>query len=140
MPLSKILVDSSFLYALYNLDDPYHEEAYAVAELYNGQFVIPYVVLTEVAYLFRRTGDVSAVIQFLDVLIKGGYQYENVSVDDLIRARNIMAQYVDSKLDFVDCCIMALSERLKITQVCTFDRRNFSIFRPKHIRYLDLLP
>jgi hypothetical protein len=35
---------------------------------------------------------------------------------------------------------MALSERLQITQVCTFDRRDFSIFRPTHYDYLELLP
>jgi predicted nucleic acid-binding protein len=39
-----------------------------------------------------------------------------------------------------DCCIMTLSERLNITQVCTFDQRDFLIFRPKHCDYLDILP
>jgi predicted nucleic acid-binding protein len=50
MSLDKILVDSGFLYALYDRDDENSAEASAVAELYRGQFVIPYVVLTEVAY------------------------------------------------------------------------------------------
>jgi hypothetical protein len=35
---------------------------------------------------------------------------------------------------------MALSERLNITQVCTVDRRDFSMFRPLHCDYLELLP
>ncbi|MCD4684394.1 MAG: hypothetical protein K8S97_00470 [Anaerolineae bacterium] len=51
-----------------------------------------------------------------------------------------MAEYDTARFDFVDCCIMALTERLNITQVCTFDRRDFSIFRPIHCDYLDLLP
>jgi predicted nucleic acid-binding protein len=51
MPTQKILVDSGFLYALYDRNDPDHEEAAAVADLYSGQFIIPYVVLTEAAYL-----------------------------------------------------------------------------------------
>ena len=59
---------------------------------------------------------------------------------DLQRARAIMAAYPEADLDFVDCCLMALSERLKITQICTFDRRDFSIFRPQHCDYLELLP
>ncbi len=59
---------------------------------------------------------------------------------DLRRARQIMQQYEKADLDFVDCCIMALSERLKITSVYTFDRRDFVIFRPTHVDYLELLP
>jgi predicted nucleic acid-binding protein len=51
-----------------------------------------------------------------------------------------MQTYEDSKLDFVDYCIMALAERLTIMQVCTFDRRDFAMFRPCHCDYLDLLP
>ena len=46
MPASNLLVDSGFLYALYNRDDKNNEAVNAVAELYEGQFVIPYVVLT----------------------------------------------------------------------------------------------
>ena len=67
-------------------------------------------------------------------------QIERITYEDLARARQIMQTYADSKLDFVDCCLMALAERLKITQVCTFDQRDFAIFRPTHCDYLELLP
>jgi len=140
MPPNRVLVDSSFLYTLYDRSAPNNDLASAVAELYSGQFVIPYVVLTETAYLFRRAGEAPAVVRFLDALVAGNYQYEIVSPADLTRARDIMAQYADAKLDFVDCCIMALTERLNITQVCTFDHRDFNIFRPKHASHLEILP
>ena len=140
MPQNRLLVDSGFLYALYDRDDEHNEPVSAVAELYGGQFVIPYVVLTEAAFLFRRASGVLSVAQFLNALVKGDYQYEIVSPNDLIRAGHIMTQYADANLDFVDCCIMALSERLKVTQICTLDRRDFSIFRPAHCDYLELLP
>ncbi len=51
-----------------------------------------------------------------------------------------MDNYRSAKFDFVDCCIMALTERLNIRQVCTLDRRDFPIFRPKHCPFLELLP
>jgi uncharacterized protein len=137
---NKILVDSSFLFALYNIADIHNKKANTITEFYAGQFIIPYVVLTESAYLFRRAGGTSAVRQFLDALIKANYHYEPVYPDDLVRARDIMGQYADANLDFVDCCIMALSERLNITQVCTFDHRDFNIFRPKHVSHLEILP
>ena len=107
MPLNKILVDSGFLYALYDRNEQHNEEALAVAELYSGQFVIPYVVLTEAAFLFRRAGGVPAVVRFLAALVSAEYEYAIVTPEDLARTRDIMAQYADAKLDFVDCCIMA---------------------------------
>jgi predicted nucleic acid-binding protein len=140
MPANKILVDSSFLYTLFAEDAHEHEDAVVIADVYQGQFVIPQIILTETAFLFNRSGGVPSVVQFLDRLTATGFHYELVSVGDLQRAREIMATYVSARLDFVDCCIMALSERLNVTQVCTLDRRDFSIFRPKHCDYLEILP
>lgn len=138
--MNKILVDSSYLYAFLAEKNDKHDEAVFVAEMYQGQFVIPYVVLTEVAYLFNREGGVAAVVGFLNGLIGMRPDFEIVKDADFIRIREIMERYADSKFDFVDCCIMALSERLNITQVCTLDQRDFSIFRPKHCDYLEILP
>lgn len=36
--------------------------------------------------------------------------------------------------------LVALAERLNLTQVCTFDRRDFNLIRPRHCDHLDLLP
>jgi hypothetical protein len=36
--------------------------------------------------------------------------------------------------------VIALSERLRITEVATLDRRHFSVVRPAHVRALTLLP
>jgi len=136
----QLLVDSSFLYALYNQDDHHHFEVTVVAEIYAGQFIIPDVVLTEVTFLFRRFGGVPATIQFLKTLVRGQYQYELVLEEDIIRVYEIMEHYLDAKLDFVDCCLMALAERLEITHICTLDRRDFMLFRPRHCDYLEILP
>ncbi len=54
--------------------------------------------------------------------------------------QQIMEQYQDAAFDFTDAAIMALTERLNIKRGCTFDRRDFSVFRPLHCEYLELLP
>ncbi len=51
-----------------------------------------------------------------------------------------MTTYASADLDFVDCAIMALAERLNIRQILTFDHRDFSIVRPQHNAYFELLP
>ena len=52
----------------------------------------------------------------------------------------VMRQYQDAELDFVDARLTAMAERLNITQIATFDRHDFSMIRPKHMAYLELLP
>jgi len=52
----------------------------------------------------------------------------------------VLEKYADSQLDFVDAVIFAIAERLNITRVLPLDRRDFSIIRPKHCDYFEILP
>lgn len=140
MAQTQILIDSSYLYALLDSSNRKHADALQVLTLYRAEMIVPYVVLTEVAFLFNRSGGVPAVIRFVETLIQLNPHFELLEQSDFERIREIMATYRDAKLDFVDCCIMAMSERLNITQVCTFDHRDFAIFRPKHAQHLEILP
>ncbi len=140
MPPSKILIDSSFLIALYDRDADEYEECREIAKLYRGQFLIPQVVLTEVIYLVKRNMGVPGAVSFLNEFNNSQPDLLEITLEDLTRVKEIMQQYESAKLDFVDCCIMALSERLNISQVCTLDQRDFSIFRPNHCDYLEVLP
>ena len=139
MARERTLVDSSFLYAAYDESDKFHEPA--IQELDSNQILlIPEIALVEVAYLLKLRLGIPATLEFLDTISATELPFINVATNDLKRARDIMATYADNRFDFVDCCIMALAERLKVTKIYTFDRRDFSVFRPNHCDYLDLLP
>lgn len=60
--------------------------------------------------------------------------------EDAAYQRCMPSETLSSDLDFVDCCNMAISERLNITKIYTLDRRDFGICRPTHCDYLELLP
>lgn len=77
---------------------------------------------------------------FVSSLATGTVQIEQVAPEDLIRTHQILEQYADSQLDFTDAAIVALAERLNVTRVYTLDRRDFSMIRPKHCDYFELLP
>jgi hypothetical protein len=63
-----------------------------------------------------------------------------VTLADVKQAREIMRTYLTCRPDFVDCCLMTLSERLGIRRNCTIDPVDFRIFRPKHCEWLEILP
>lgn len=138
--MTMILIDTSFMVALYYLEDKHHRSATKFAN--QGRYItlLPEVALTETSFLLRRNGGLSAVQHFLDDLQAEETTIQSLSLPDIRRARDIMTEYDTARFDFVDCCIMALAERLNITRICTFDRRDFSIFRPQHCPYLELLP
>lgn len=138
--MNNILLDTSFLVALNNPKDRYHPRAFKFVEQTNDVLLVPEVVLTEAAFLLEQAGRLPAVTAFIDRLVESETPLQTLARNDLRRARQIMAAYPKARFDFVDCCIMALSERLNIRQICTFDRRDFSIFRPNHCEFLELLP
>ena len=51
-----------------------------------------------------------------------------------------MSRYADARIDYVDCMIVALAERLGVTRILTLDQRHFRLFRPRHCPAFELLP
>src|SRR5689334_1094820 len=125
--MTDVLIDRSFLYAYFALDDKYHQRAIELGFPTTSRPIVTQVVLPEVAFLFKKYGGIQAAASFIESFTDAIPSTECLTEADLRRAREIMITYGESKLDFVDCCIMALSERLNIQQVCTFDRRDFPI-------------
>jgi predicted nucleic acid-binding protein len=139
--MSKItLVDTSFLYALYNAKDARHGKAVSFSLGKGHRICVPDVVLPEISFLFDRDIGADGTTKFLRTFAVSDAQLMAVSQVDLIRMAAIMTEYATAQFDLVDCCIMALSERLNVRRVLTFDRRDFQIFRPRHCAYLELLP
>lgn len=138
---NRVLFDSSILYALADPADKHRGEAlrFAISHPEIVQ-IVPDIVLTEVTHLLNKFVGHHAIIRFLRAFPASDAQLEPISMPDIQRAYEIMDGYKSSPFDFVDCCIMALAERLNITQVCTFDRRDFAIFNPTHCDFLELLP
>lgn len=137
---ASVLIDSSFLFAINSPNDKNRERVLQVAGMNFARQITPDIVLAETAHMLRYRIGQAAVLNFLDVLVASTLQLEPVLKSDLQRAREIMATYSSADFDLADCCIMAMSERLNITQICTLDTRDFSIFRPRHCDYLQLLP
>jgi predicted nucleic acid-binding protein len=64
----------------------------------------------------------------------------DLTLDDYRRALQLMVQYSDLPLDFVDAAVLAVTERLREPELVTLDHRHFSVVRPGHIPYLTLQP
>jgi len=132
---NQILIDSSFLFAIFHHRDKNHLRAVEFNAKTTNAPLVPDNTLPEVSFLFVRDLGYYSIGEFLAGLVATQIPLIGLNMIDIQRAHEIMQTYPDAKFDLVDTCIMALSERLQITKICTFDRQDFIIFRPKHCDY-----
>ena len=97
-------------------------------------------MLQELFYMTSVRLNYETAIEYCEQVYKAGFNIESVAEIDFNRIFQIMRQYSSASFDFTDVTIFALAERLNITQIYTFDRRDFLIYKPIHSKYLELLP
>jgi predicted nucleic acid-binding protein len=135
-----VLLDSGFLLASLNASEAEHRATIHVLQTIREPIVFPIPAITEVAYLLARDISNEAAANFIGSLSTTGLTLESPTQDDYSRSAELLKQYADANLDFVDALITAIAERLKITRLLTLDRRDFQLIRPKHCSNFDLLP
>lgn len=134
-----VLLDTGFLLAVLDADDEYHDSCTS-ALLSESNLLLPDVVIPELAYLILRELGYSVLAAFLNSILTGELVIEITKHEDLARTVQLLEKYADSRVDFVDCVIVAMAERLGIQRVLTVDRRHFALFQPKHCPYFDIAP
>ena len=138
--MMRFLLDTGFLYAVFDTDDRNHERAVQTITDLTGELLLPTAVLVELAYLLQARLGHTTMRGIMQRLMQQSLYLIPISSSDLIRINALLNQYADVQLDFVDAAIVALAERLNIHHILTVDRRDFSIIRPQHCAYFEILP
>lgn len=133
------VADTGFVVALLNRSDPRHP---SVAAIYTRMktAILPQTVLAEVAYLLGKDAGIPTVIAFLQGLSVSRFQLTGLIEQDINRIAEILEQYQDSRIDFVDATVMAIAERYNSQTILTLDQRDFRLFRPQHCDSFEILP
>jgi uncharacterized protein len=135
-----IIVDAGVLIAAADVDDDYHQ---ACSRLFNergSEFIVPATVVVEVCWMLA--GHVSIILEadFLDSIAEGELRVEVLERADYARASELVTTYADFPLGMVDASVVAIAERLTISEVATLDHRHFNVVRPRHVEALTLIP
>lgn len=135
-----VLIDTGPLVALADRSDRWHERCRDLFSSVSGPLLVPVPVLVEVCYLIQKGLGSRAEATFLDAVRAGEIELVPFTSADLDRATELVRQYADFPLGFVDAVVVATAERLGLTEVATIDRRHFTAVRPAHAEALTLLP
>ena len=139
MEINPVIGDTGFVVALVNKTETMHSR---VVRVYSKQkqILLPQTVLAEVAYLVGRNAGVDTLVAFLRGLPASRFRLIELTEVDVKRVAEILDEYKDSRIDFVDATVMAIAERYGSTKILRLDWRDFRLFRPQHCDSFEILP
>lgn len=133
-----VVFDTGPLVAAIDRSDKHHARCASLLETAQGRRLVPTTVLVEVCWLLEERPDVEAA--FLESVVWGEFEHVAITIEDLARMASLVRTYADLPLGAVDASVIAVAERLKLTNVATLDWRHFPVVRPRHTDALNLLP
>lgn len=121
-------------------DDADHERCAPLLQPCRERRVVPAPVLVELDHLLTRELGADAFPKLLDTIKAGELDVEDLTPNDYDRTAELMRTYADLEVGFVDCAVLAVTERLGEPKLATLDHRHFGTMRPRHIKAFELLP
>jgi uncharacterized protein len=102
--------------------------------------LVPSPVLGEIGYLLQSRVGPQAEVTFLNSFGDDGFHIAELDEQDFRRMAELVQSYLDLPLGIVDAAVIAIGERLRLTEIATLDHRHFAVVRPSHIKAFALLP
>ena len=121
--MPRVFVDTSYVIALINPRDQYHEQAMGLAKLYIGQPVLTTdAVLLEVGNMLARNHRTEAVRAINTFLLSSEVEIIHLHKALLQRALSLYEQHQDKAWGLVDCISFVVMRDESIYKALSFDQ------------------
>lgn len=141
--MTEILFDTGPIVAAAFITEDYYPvctELFAGLRLAGRTLLLPSTVAAEVGYLIDRLGGPELEASFLAGVSEGAFEPVDLIPADYARMAELVREYQDLRLGTTDASLIAVAERLGVTEIATIDRRHFTTVRPRHTESFLLLP
>jgi uncharacterized protein len=125
-----LLADTGPLVAGANSRDRHHQASRDLLLNHPGPLLVPAPVVVEVCQLLASRQGADAEAAFLTTLGTDALTVVDLEAADYTRAAALVQQYADLPLGAVDACVIAVAERLRLSEIATLDRRHFTVVKP----------
>ena len=126
--MKRWLIDTGPLVAYVDEADPAHAAAWRLLDGFAGRLYTSSPVVTEAMHLVADDPDGPSVL--VEFLHASGVEIADITGRGiLVSAVQLMRRYADTPMDFADATLVLLSERLRVFDIVTLDRRGFSTYR-----------
>ncbi|MFD0365012.1 type II toxin-antitoxin system VapC family toxin [Nocardia sp. GCM10030253] len=135
-----LIVDTGPLVAYLNRRDTDHARCAELLDSRTDELLVTPYVVTEACYLICKYVGPTAEINIVEAIAAGDLTQVDITTTDVVRMAELMAQYRGFPLGVTDASVIAISERLGLTEVATLDHRHFHAVTPRHTSAFKLLP
>ena len=133
-----VLIDTGPLVALFDESEPDHDRCKEALKKLKGSLLTTWPVLTESFYLLE--GWSPGQRELWNFMLAGGLTVCEVPQTEYNRMADLMEKYADLPMDLADATLVVLGEIRKTNRIFTLDRRDFSIYRPRHCKRFQIVP
>lgn len=135
-----IVLDTGGLYAALDANEALHGRAVAALTAARPPRVLSPFVLAELDYLVASRIGHQAQMALVDEVVRGAYQLELFSPEDMSHARRIMERYADLRIGLADASVVVLANRHRTLVLLSTDERHFRTLRGIGGKPFRLLP
>ena len=124
--MTKTLIDSGPLIALFDRSDKYHQICLEFIKVFKGELITSWSVITEVSHMLDF--NIQVQIDFLKWNELGGVNIYDISQSDISSIRVMMEKYSDIPMDLADATLMYIANKENIKNIVSIDS-DFDIYR-----------
>ena len=132
---ARVLVDTGPIVAYLHRGDAWHEAAVRFLRRWRGELLTTWPVITEAAYLSEAPKARLAIMQWL----QRNLQAVGLEAADAARMERYYRKYADQDPDLADLSLLAIAERMGVTDILTVDAKDFGVYRLSGGRALNNL-
>ena len=135
-----IILDTGGLYAALDANEALHGRSVAALVAATAPRALSPFVLAELDYLIATRVGHQAQMALIDEVVRGAYQLESFTADDVGDARRIMERYADLRIGVTDASVVVLAQRHRTLELLCTDERHFRALRGTGGKPFRLLP
>lgn len=119
----KIFIDTSYIIAIINERDQYHNQALNLANLYmNRSIIVTDSIILEIANSLSRRYKAEAIQIIEEFLSSENVEVVRLTIDTFERAFNLYKTRQDKEWGLVDCISFIVMKDGSVSEVLTFDQ------------------
>lgn len=119
------MLDTGGLYAALDANEAVHGRAVAALVAATPPRVVSPFVLAELDYLVGSRVGHRAQMALVDEVVRGAYQLDPFSPEDVAHARRVMERYADLRIGLADASVVVLAHRHRTLDLLCTDERHF---------------
>jgi predicted nucleic acid-binding protein len=135
-----IVLDTGGLYAALDANESLHGRAVASLVTAAPPRILSPFVLAELDYLVGSRVGHQAQVALLDEIVRGVYQLETFTSEDVSHAKRIVERYADLRVGLADASVVVLAHRHRTLDLLCTDERHFRALKGAGGKPFRLLP